>query len=69
MKQKTADPNCIHIAKPHKPTLKPSFAKEPPSQCTKNRHEMTRTNTSEKKGEMRTFSQLAKKASNCGTAI
>jgi len=28
MKQKTADPNCIHIAKPHKPTLKPKLVKE-----------------------------------------
>lgn len=28
MKQKTADPNCIHIAKPRKPTLKPKLDKE-----------------------------------------
>ena len=28
MKQKTAVPNCIHIAKPHKPTLKPKLVKE-----------------------------------------
>lgn len=28
MKQKTADPNCIHIAKPHMPTLKPKLVKE-----------------------------------------
>ena len=28
MKQKTAVSNCIHIAKPHKPTLKPKLVKE-----------------------------------------
>ena len=28
MKQKTADPNSIHIAKPHMPTLKPKLVKE-----------------------------------------
>lgn len=43
-----------HLQNSTNPTLKPNFAKEPPSQRTKNRHEMTGTNTTEKKGEVLT---------------
>lgn len=42
------------FAKPHKPTLKPSFAEEPPSQRTKTDTKWQRTNTTEKKGEVLT---------------
>ncbi|MCB0516519.1 MAG: hypothetical protein KDD49_10685 [Bacteroidetes bacterium] len=38
------------FAKPHKPTLKPKIAKEPPSQRTTNRKEMTEKQTARKKG-------------------
>jgi hypothetical protein len=38
------------FAKPHKPTLKPSFAKEPPSQRTKTAVKWTDNNTTEEKG-------------------
>jgi len=36
------------FAKPHKPTLKPSFAKEPPSQRTKTPETMDRQTTTER---------------------
>jgi len=40
------------FAKQHKPTPKPSFAKEPPSQNTdKNRHEMTEKRTTKTEGQ------------------
>ena len=38
------------FAKPLKPPHKPSFAKEPPSQRTSIRHEMTTKQTTEKEG-------------------
>jgi hypothetical protein len=41
-----------HLQNRTSPTLKPSFAKEPPSQLTKNRHEIIRTKTTEKKCEV-----------------
>ena len=42
------------FAKPHKPTLKPSFAKEPPSQRTKDRHEMTTNKHDRQEGQQLT---------------
>lgn len=45
------------FAKPLKPTHKPSFAKEPPSQrSTKNRQEMTTKQTTEKEGRRHNIS-------------
>jgi hypothetical protein len=39
------------FAKPHKPTQKPSFAKEPPSQRIKTPQQWTDNKTTEKKHE------------------
>jgi hypothetical protein len=45
-----ANPFDGTFTKLHKPTLKPSFAKEPPSQRTQTAVKWTDNNTSEKKG-------------------
>ena len=40
------------FSKPHKPTLKPSFVKEPPSLTNKKDTTLQRTNMTEKKHEL-----------------
>jgi hypothetical protein len=51
------------FAKPHQPTLKPSFAKEPPSQRTKTDHKMTMNKLDRQEGQLVTLRRINKSTS------